>query len=125
MISINVDRDLQNQFVEFLNSMGFLAHEFGGLHTDRNKLDQSWVAVNGGHSNGIFIVRPYSWGECSCDDFGRWPNCDCSASWPNFEHLPSGFKMAWYKYPLRGAESNILLTSSMIDGWKNEMEGQR
>ena len=50
------------------------------------------------YENDTFKVVPYSW----CDDS---PN-DC-----HFWHKPSGFKMAWYKYPLRGVACNMEITS--------------
>tara|TARA_Y100000034_G_scaffold70314_1_gene84831 strand:- start:1284 stop:1529 length:246 start_codon:yes stop_codon:yes gene_type:complete len=43
-----------------------------------------------GYIYGDYIIRPYNG----------------SNDLPNFEHIPSGFKMSWYKYPLRAAEAN-------------------
>lgn len=51
--------------------------------------------------NDTFIIRPYYWG----DD-------EKIACLPNFEHKPSGFKMTWYKYPLRDAYTNIELDAN-------------
>ena len=45
------------------------------------------------YENDTFIIRHYDWDG----DDGR----------PNFEHKPSGFKLWWYKYPLRSPEVNI------------------
>lgn len=47
-------------------------------------------------SNDTFQIKPYSW--------GIEPN-----DW-HFWHKPSGLKVAWYKYPLRGAASNMQVT---------------
>lgn len=47
--------------------------------------------------NETFILRPYDWNEP--DD----PK-------PNFEHKPSGFKLWWYKYPLRSPKVNCNIT---------------
>ena len=47
-----------------------------------------------GYVCGNVIIRPYS----------------DSSDLPNFEHVPSGFKMSWYKYPLRAADANRDLT---------------
>lgn len=44
--------------------------------------------------NETFIIRAYNWD--TEEDVA-----------PNFEHKPSGFKMWWYKYPLRSPEVNI------------------
>ena len=46
--------------------------------------------------NHVFQIKPYSWGE--------EPN-----DW-HFHHKPSGLKVYWYKYPLRGAMSNMSIT---------------
>ena len=43
-----------------------------------------------GYVYGDYIIRSYS----------------DSNDLPNFEHVPSGFKMSWYKYPLRAAKAN-------------------
>ena len=47
--------------------------------------------------NDTFMVRPYSWDENDTNDY-------------HFFHKPSGLKIAWYKYPLRGAYSNLPIT---------------
>lgn len=46
--------------------------------------------------NDVFQIKPYSWGE--------EPN-----DW-HFWHKPSGLKIAWYKYPLRGVTANFQVT---------------
>lgn len=46
----------------------------------------------GNFENDTFIIRFYD-----------WDNNDK----PNFEHKASGFKMYWYKYPLRSPEVNM------------------
>ena len=47
--------------------------------------------------NETFVIRPYDWIN---------PNNPK----PNFEHKPSGFKLWWYKYPLRSPEVNFNIT---------------
>lgn len=47
--------------------------------------------------NNTFIIHPYSWNEDSDNDW-------------NFYHKPSGFKLRWYKYPLRSPEANMGIT---------------
>jgi len=42
---------------------------------------------------------------------------DCPIVLPNFEHRPSGFRLKWYKYPLRDSYSNKPLTAKMIREW--------
>lgn len=46
--------------------------------------------------NDTFIIRYYDW----VNDNEK----------PNFEHKASGFKMYWYKYPLRSPEVNMNIT---------------
>lgn len=47
--------------------------------------------------NDTYIVKPYDW---SFDDNNDW----------HFYHKPSGLKIQWYKYPLRGSMWNMELT---------------
>lgn len=47
--------------------------------------------------NDCFVIRPYDWNEPE-------------EPLPNFEHKPSGFKLWWYKYPMRSAECNMEIT---------------
>ncbi len=49
------------------------------------------------YENDVFVIRPYDWNE---------PKNPL----PNFEHKPSGFKLWWYKYPLRSPEVNFDIT---------------
>ena len=53
--------------------------------------------------NDLFLIRPYYWG----DD-------ERISKRPNFEYKPLGLKITWYKYPLRGAMSNMPLPSDRI-----------
>lgn len=50
--------------------------------------------------NDTFQIKPYSW--------GKEPN-----DW-HFYHKPSGLKVYWYKYPLRGAMSNMPITHAQF-----------
>ena len=50
--------------------------------------------------NETFQIKPYSWGE--------EPN-----DW-HFWHKPSGLKVYWYKYPLRGASANMEITHAQF-----------
>ena len=52
--------------------------------------------------NEIFVIRPYYWGEGE--------DVEERNSW-HFWHKPSGFKISWYKYPLRGAGCNIQISA--------------
>jgi len=53
--------------------------------------------------NDVFSYRPYYWG----DDEEKM-------DLPNFEHKPSGFKLWWYKYPLRGNYCNMKITTEQF-----------
>ena len=52
--------------------------------------------------NGIFALRSYNWvdSDDEDEDLNEW----------HFWHKPSGFKLQWYKYPLRGAYVNMEIT---------------
>lgn len=47
--------------------------------------------------NETFEVKAYDWSEKDDNDY-------------HFHHKPSGFKIQWYKYALRGAMSNMEIT---------------
>lgn len=55
---------------------------------------------DGDFSNEIFEFRAYSWDD-KINDY-------------HFYHKPSGFKIEWYKYPLRGANCNMDITDSQF-----------
>ena len=63
-----------------------------------NNHDGSVYGDNPDHTfeNDTFAVRAYDWGEENND----W----------HFWHKPSGFKLSWYKYPLRSPMSNKEIT---------------
>ena len=65
------------------------------LYDDMKKLDYD---VDG-FDNETFTIIPYDWGECEEEDVE-----------PNFYHKPSGFKISWYKYPLRDSYCNMEIT---------------
>ncbi|WP_114944423.1 hypothetical protein [Microvirga calopogonii] len=69
--------------------------------------------------NDTFAIRPYYWGECTCgcnEEIGQPHSDDCALMLPNFEHFPSGLKVTWYKYALRGAFSNQELSDGEFNG---------
>lgn len=59
------------------------------------------------YENNTFKIHKYDW-----DDTKRYAN-DIEKD-PCFYHKPSGFKMTWYKYPLRDVEANMKLTSEQF-----------
>jgi hypothetical protein len=77
-----VNRDWQKEFCRALIDMGF---------------DSYGMCDNGdwGFENDVFIMRPYYWGDS-----------EYISELPNFEHKRTGFKLAWYKYPLRSSYMN-------------------
>ena len=50
------------------------------------------------YENDTFCIRAYNWADI--DDENNW----------HFWHKPSGLRIQWYKYPLRGCMWNIPLT---------------
>lgn len=51
------------------------------------------------YENDTFCVKAYDWSDV--DDYEHYSN-----EW-HFWHKPSGLKVCWYKYPLRGCECNM------------------
>ena len=49
-------------------------------------------------STDTFTITPYNW------------NDEVEDVEPNFYHKPSGFKISWYKYPLRDSYCNMEIT---------------
>lgn len=72
-----VPREWENVFGDFLERNGFDDYGYRGGESH--------------YENGVFIIRPYYWGD------------DAIADLPNFVYKPTGFTMVWYKYPLRNA----------------------
>ena len=69
------------------------------------------------YENETFVVRPYCWDDESEES--------CK---PNFEHKPSGFKMTWYKCPLRDPYCNMEIShdqfqSILYDCLNSTMDG--
>lgn len=65
-------------------------HCMGELGIDGNDLE-----------NDTFAVRSYNWVD---DDANDW----------HFWHKPSGLKVEWYKYPLRGFSTNMEITDAQF-----------
>jgi hypothetical protein len=70
--------------------------------------DGSW-AYGIQFENETFSTFPYYWGDCTCDsceenDYACEPSC--LSMRPNFYFKPTDLKITWYKYILRGGETN-------------------
>lgn len=104
-----IDRSYQDLFCNYLEKMGF--HSYGWIEDKKlEKLNK----YNGKYSvfeNGIFLILPYYWGDCSCEEYH---NYDCPCIIPNFWYKPKDIKIKWYKYPLRDSYSNIELDEKII-----------
>ena len=53
------------------------------------------------YENDTFAVRSYDWVDEDKNDWHFW-------------HKPSGLKVEWYKYPLRGFEANMDITDDQF-----------
>ena len=53
------------------------------------------------YENDTFAVHSYDWED---EDNNEW----------HFWHKPSGLKVQWYKYPLRGFEANMYITDDQF-----------
>ena len=66
------------------------------------------------YENDTFIVKAYDWSDV--EDANDW----------HFWHKPSGFKLQWYKYPLRGVMCNMKITheqfADILYDCRNSME---
>lgn len=103
-----VDRDLQYQFVGWMEKLGFDCY---GI---RQEQGADWA-----FENEVFRIQPYYWGDCECKHMNA---CDCTASKPNFQFKPTGFRLDWYKYALRDSYSSEPLTKELIDQMFSECE---
>lgn len=55
-----------------------------------------------GVDNALFAINPYYWGDCTCGGEENMTCADdCELALPNFLFKPTGFRIEWYKYPLR------------------------
>lgn len=87
-----VNRDWQDEFVEFLNAAGF--DSYGGINSE--SLTESLFKNEMLYfENDTFTVMRYYWGED-----------EEISELPNFIYKPLGFKLNWYKYPLRDSYMN-------------------
>lgn len=135
-VSYDVDRELQDIFVEALYEMGVDGYgeymsecEVG--NSTLSDTYKSFYEDYRGYENDVFYVRPYNWTgvecyDCSCglddviDEKGLdryslgFHSKDCVAWETNFYYKPSGLKIDWYKYPLRSAKSNHKLDKKTL-----------
>lgn len=54
-----------------------------------------------GFENDTFKIKPYSWDDEADNDYNFW-------------HKPSGFKLQWYKYPLRSPMVNMKVSHELF-----------
>lgn len=57
-------------------------------------------------TNDVFELHPYCW--CEKPDCGQ---CGTGEQ-ANFLYKPTGFRLSWYKYPMRDAYMNVATTRS-------------
>ena len=85
VLKFSVDRSFEDIFCHTLGMLGFSSN---GLPLEEGSMSMDERVQ--GYRCKEYIIRPYS-------DF---------SDLPNFEHVPSGLKLSWYKYPLRESCSN-------------------
>jgi hypothetical protein len=65
-----------------------------------------------------FIINPYYDSDCDCSSENANMACEhdenCSIVRPNFLYKPTGFKLYWYKYPMRSSEMVPGLTAKQF-----------
>lgn len=86
----------QNTFCAFLDDNGF---DMYGYRLDNMGIKPIGDNLFQQFENDTFILRPYYWGES-----------DEVINLSNFVYKPKNIEICWYKYPLRGAYSNVELT---------------
>ena len=71
------------------------------IHRTKLDMHENILGLNGNDfENDTFMVRSYSWREDDEDEVNQY----------HFWHKPSGFKLQWYKYPLRSPYANMEIT---------------
>lgn len=86
----HIDRSWSDKMYELFGAAGLDSYGYA---------EEKKATIRGGFQNGIFRVEPYYWG----DD-------EEIADEPNFWYYPTGFELAWYKYPLRDSYCNQRIT---------------
>lgn len=70
------------------------------------------------YRNDVFVVKAYDWKDDK-ENANAW----------HFWHKPSGFKLQWYKYPLRGVMCNMKITheqfADILYDCRNSMEEEK
>lgn len=89
----------QKMFNEFLTRNGFDMYGY----IESRELEKYSIEDGRCFGNDVFIIRPYYWG----DD-------DSIFDLPNFEYKPTGFKLSWYKYPMRDSHSNMKINEQLM-----------
>lgn len=64
--------------------------------------------------NDVFSLFPFYWGDCTCGSETDEHTSDCALMKHNFIYYPDGFFIDWYKYPLRGAYSNVKVDARLM-----------
>ena len=85
------------------------------------ELSEKWHKTNK-HSSTCDIVTGKST-KCNCgfeqevEKFynENWHSDECELGGPNFIHIPSGYKIWWYKYPLRSAYANKKISEKQFE----------
>lgn len=95
------ERDKTECFLQY----GIIPHKRCDLNISREVFEAIWCQYMNSMGetpdtdteNDTFCVRSYDWMDTRKE---QW----------NFWHKPSGIKIEWYKYPLRGAKINMLIS---------------
>jgi len=112
----DISRCIQDTFCDdIMNKLGFTIYGY-----PKNDDDAPGFKHNeDGWTNGVFTFFPFYWGECKCnwsqDESLEFHDGDCPLDWPNFVYHPQNLKIQWYKYALRGANSNTPLTTEILN----------
>lgn len=108
----------EDEFAQTLESIGFDA--YGHLEDDDSPLKQFELKFEPTDpmrhaciDTPLFTIRPFYWGNN--DDF-------YALDLPNFVYKPFDYEVRWYKWPMRDAHANCLLSD---DEWRFMLNSMR
>lgn len=106
----SLDRELYGEpFAMFLDYLGF-DHYGNCENKSKSKTIADHMDEYGDYEDDVFSIKPFCW--CNvCDGEGKDGETCPRNGKPNFHYKPKDFKLHWYKYPIRGNNTNKDITA--------------
>ncbi len=99
-----VDREMsQPLFAEFFERYGLDSYGNPDMQSPLSGTGRMEGKAHISAETDVFFIHPYYWG----DD-------EAAADMPNFLYKPEDIEIRWYKYPMRGAYSNVKLSKEKL-----------